>query len=220
MPRSGAEVKLAGVATRRRYAPRLPPEERRRQLLDATLRLIAEEGYQGVSMEAIARAAGVTKPVVYDLFGNLEGLLRELLDREERRALEQLDEVLAAATPDARPDQVLVEGVEAFIGVVTSRPEAWRLILMPSEATPAIVREHVERNRRRIATQLERLMGWGFQMMGGQLADADTELAAQGLQVAFEQAARLALTDPQRYPPERFSRFAATLMATVGVDSD
>jgi AcrR family transcriptional regulator len=207
------------VATRPRrrpYAKRLPPEERRRQLLDATLKLIAEDGYQGVSMEAIARAAGVTKPVVYDLFGNLEGLLRELLEREEERALAQLADVLEAATPEAEPQQVLVEGVEAFIRAVSERPEPWKLILMPSEATPEVVREHVDSNRKRVARQLEGLVEWGLKRMGGPLADVDAELAAQGMMVAIEQGARLTLTDPKAYPPERFSRFVAQLMKAMG----
>jgi AcrR family transcriptional regulator len=38
--------KTTGTEKPRRYAPRLPPEERREQLLDATLSLIAEKGYE------------------------------------------------------------------------------------------------------------------------------------------------------------------------------
>src|SRR5690242_13726806 len=53
---------------RRRYAPRMAPEQRREQLLDAALSVILEQGYSGVSIEAIARAAGVTRPVIYDHF--------------------------------------------------------------------------------------------------------------------------------------------------------
>src|SRR5918994_6585818 len=79
---------------RRPYAPRMPPEERREQILDATLALVAEKGYESVSMEGIARVAGVTKPVVYDLFGTLADLLEALLKREEERALAQLAELM------------------------------------------------------------------------------------------------------------------------------
>ena len=41
---------------RRRYAARMPPEDRRQQLLDAALGVIIEQGYAGVSIEAIARS--------------------------------------------------------------------------------------------------------------------------------------------------------------------
>jgi AcrR family transcriptional regulator len=85
----------------RRYAPRMPAEERRSQILDATVKLIAQRGYEAVSMEGIARAAGVTKPVVYDLFGTLADLLDALLEREEERALLQLAELMPAPDPDA-----------------------------------------------------------------------------------------------------------------------
>ena len=51
---------------RRPYAPRLPPEERREQLIDAALEVILERGYARISIEAIARTAGITRPVVSD----------------------------------------------------------------------------------------------------------------------------------------------------------
>ena len=60
---------MATAPAKRPYAPRLPPEERREQLLDAAMGLIIDEGYGGVSMEGIARRAGVTKPVVLQVEG-------------------------------------------------------------------------------------------------------------------------------------------------------
>ena len=57
--------KKTGTAGRKRAA-HLGPERRRPEVLDAALKLFLERGYEGTSMEAIARAAGVTKPVVYD----------------------------------------------------------------------------------------------------------------------------------------------------------
>jgi len=55
-------------ATARRnrpYAPRLLPEQRREQLLDVVLDVIDTDGVASVSMDAVARRAGVTRPVVY-----------------------------------------------------------------------------------------------------------------------------------------------------------
>ena len=48
-------------------------------------------------MDEIARAAGVTKPVVYACFPSKAELFGELLDREERRMLTQFGAALAAA---------------------------------------------------------------------------------------------------------------------------
>src|SRR4051812_50197364 len=98
----------------RRYAPRMPPEERREQLLDATLGLIADQGYEAVSMEGISRQAGVAKPGVYDLFGSLADLLEALLDREEERALNQLAELMPVPAGEPHPAPGLVDGPGAF----------------------------------------------------------------------------------------------------------
>src|ERR1700749_4848174 len=88
----------------RRYAPRMPPQQRREQLIDAALRVIIEQGYEGVSIEAIARIAGVTRPVIYDHFTNLASLLQALIRREENYALAQLAEVVPPEIPgDADP---------------------------------------------------------------------------------------------------------------------
>ncbi len=50
----------AAPKARRRYAPRMPPRQRREQLIDEALSVIVQQGYEGVPIEAIARAAGVT----------------------------------------------------------------------------------------------------------------------------------------------------------------
>src|SRR5688572_20953783 len=70
--------------------PRMTAEQRREQLLDVTLRLVAHEGFHAVSIERVARDAGITRPVVYGHFGDLGGLLEALVTRERERALGQL----------------------------------------------------------------------------------------------------------------------------------
>jgi len=198
---------------KRAYAPRMPPEERREQILDATLRLIAEEGYESVSMEGISRRAGVTKPVVYDLFGTLADLLEALLEREEERALLQLAELLPAPREDADPAELLVEGLDAFLRAVESRPDAWRLSLMPVEAQPGIVREHVERDRTAIANQLESIVRWGVERL--EIPIKDVELLVQTIIVLAEDGARRHLADPKRYPRERLTAFTTSLLESV-----
>ena len=42
--------------------PRLPAEERRRQLLDAALELLATDGFDAVNVEPVARKAGLDRP--------------------------------------------------------------------------------------------------------------------------------------------------------------
>src|ERR1700733_14275165 len=101
----------AAPKPRRPYAPRMPPQQRREQLIDAALRVIIEQGYEGVSIEAIARTAGVTRPVIYDHFPNLGTLLRALIQREENCALAQLADVVPEMPGDADPADVFAGGV-------------------------------------------------------------------------------------------------------------
>jgi AcrR family transcriptional regulator len=209
-PKKKAET---AAEQKRRYAPRMPPEERREQLLDATLALIAQKGYESVSMEGIARKAGVTKPVVYDLFGSLADLLEALLEREEERALMQLAELMPTPPEDAEPVQLLVDGLDAFLRAVETRPDAWRLSLMPIEAQPGIVRETVERDRTAIAKQLATVVRWGVERLEVPISDVD--LLVQTIIALAEQGARMHLDDPERYSRERLTSFAASLLDSV-----
>ena len=165
---------------RRRYAPRMPPEQRREQLIDAALHVIVEQGYGGVSIEAVARAAGVTRPVVYDHFPNLVSLLHALVEREERYSLEQLYQVVPADPGNNDPVEVLASGVRRFLDAVLSRPTTWRLILLPLDGTPGIVRQHVENNRARVIKRIENLVSWAIQQRRLP-EDLDAELAARCL---------------------------------------
>jgi AcrR family transcriptional regulator len=192
---------------RRPYAPRLPPEQRREQLIDAALEVILERGYARISIEAIARAAGITRPVVYDHFPNLNRLLHAVIEREERISLEQLAQVVPEEPGDQAPAELLTTGVMRFLEGVTSRPATWRIILLPLEGTPPIVRQHVEAGRAEVLARIERLVRWAMER--SELPrDLDVELTARAIRDWSEQAGRMVLTDPGHYPPERYERFA------------
>lgn len=191
---------------RRRYAPRMAPEQRREHLIDAALEVILERGYAGVSIEAIAREAGITRPVVYDHFPNLNRLLHAVIEREERISLEQLAKVVPEDPSGHEPGELLATGVARFLDAVTSRPATWRIILLPLEGTPEIVREHVEVNRALVLARIESLVRWGVER-SKLPRDLDVELTARTFRDWSEQAARMVLTDPERYPRERYEGF-------------
>ena len=65
---------------------RVPRELRERQLVELAEQLFADRGYGGTSMEELASRAGVTKPMVYELFGSKDGVFRACVDR----AVEQM----------------------------------------------------------------------------------------------------------------------------------
>jgi AcrR family transcriptional regulator len=212
--RPASAARRSGSKERRRYAPRLPPEQRREQLLDAALSVIADQGYEGISIEGVARAAGVTRPVVYDHFPNLAELLKTLIAREEQRSLAQLADVLPGLGYEADPAETLVGGVGRFLEAVRDRPTTWRLILLPLEGTPAIVRDSVEGNRTRILEQITRFVAWSVER-GDLPGDLDVELAARTLRDLAEQAGRMILTDPERFTPERYASFVRSVIGLL-----
>jgi AcrR family transcriptional regulator len=202
----------------RRYAPRLPAEQRREQLIDAALSVIAKQGYEGISVEAVARAAGVTRPVVYDHFPNLAELLQTLIAREEQRSLEQLADVVPDLDYGDDPVEALVRGVQLFLEAVSQRPTTWRLILLPFQGTPSIVREHVESNRSRILERIERFVDSAV-TRGDLPRDLDVELCARTLRDLAEEAGRMVLTDPARFTPARYADFVRSIMKLLGPEA-
>lgn len=204
----------AMAVSTRRYTPRLPREERREQILDATLRLIADHGFGGVSMEAVAREAEIAKTVVYDAFGDQRGLLGALFEREQERTLKTIADAMPVAPLEGDPAEILSSSIETLLEAVREHPETWRLILLPADGTPPALREEVNRHRERLLGQLEPMTAWGIERLG--LGDLDSEMAAQAILGEAENAIRLTLTHPRRFPPRRIAKFAADLLTAVG----
>lgn len=214
MPSGQSADEPQGIRVRRPYAPRLPPEQRREQLLDAALGLIIEQGYAGVSIEAVARVAGVTRPVVYDHFSNLGRLLHALVEREERYALTQLEQVVPADPGNASPPDLLAQGLQRFLEAVLDRPNTWRIILLPIEGTPSIIREQVETNRARMQARITEMVKWAFSRPEFP-NDLDVELTAHAIRHLSEEAGRMVLTDPARFTPERYVSFVESVVGLV-----
>jgi len=106
---------------------RVPRPVRERQIVELAERLFAERGYARTSMEALARQAGVTKPVVYELFESKDGLFRACVDRAiERMANSIVEAFRSASEPEAR----LRAGGLAFLRFARDNRVAWDLMAM------------------------------------------------------------------------------------------
>jgi AcrR family transcriptional regulator len=200
--------------------PRLAPEVRREQLLDAALDVLTEGGFDAVTVEAVARRAGVTRPVVYDMFGDLAGLMVALIDREERSALAPLLDIVGVGGDpgDVDPEAFLVDAIAAFLRAVKSNPRTWRLVLMPPRGTSGELRERIRRSRRMLAERITELLDWGIARRGGP-AGLDHGLAARVIVAAGEDAARLLLAHPRRFSLERLTAMTRALLAMLPADA-
>ena len=104
---------------------RLPGPRRRRQLLEVAGRLFGELGYHHTSMDALADAAGVTKPVLYQHFGSKHDLYLEVLGDV---GTQLMDAVADAARTAGPPRQQVEAGFRAYFRFVADRTGAFRLL--------------------------------------------------------------------------------------------
>ena len=111
----------AGVAGGRR----LTAGARRRQLFDVALSLFAEHGYAATTMDDIAEAAGVTKPLVYQHFDSKRALYLELMDVISRELVTRI--VKATANAEGPRRQVEL-GFAAYFELMLENEQAFRLL--------------------------------------------------------------------------------------------
>ncbi|HIZ46652.1 MAG TPA: TetR/AcrR family transcriptional regulator [Candidatus Olsenella pullistercoris] len=88
------------------------PEERRRELLACAMRLFAEQGYDNVSVRAVARAAGVAPGLAYHYFESKQSLFSAAIEDYARRCAECVCEILDERGPslDERLERALETG--------------------------------------------------------------------------------------------------------------
>jgi AcrR family transcriptional regulator len=118
------------LRTSRRQEQERAVRQRRAELLDAADRVVQREGPEA-SMNAIAREAGITKPILYRHFGDKGGLYRALAQRH----IDSLLRTLRAALdrPDTRRERVAA-GLDAYLASIEARPQVYRFLVHPDEA--------------------------------------------------------------------------------------
>ncbi len=104
---------------------RLPAPERRAQLVRTAVSVFAEHGYHATSMNDVAIAAGVTKPVLYQHFSSKRDLFIELLDDIGN----ELRDTIAKATAEAAgPRQQIEFGFRAYFRFVGEQTDAFKVL--------------------------------------------------------------------------------------------
>ncbi len=191
---------------RRPYAARMPVEQRRTELLDAALRVVARDGYGALTAQAIAHEAGVTKPVLYGAFDTLPALLEALLDREERKAMGQLTSVLPFMI-FGDPSTLAARVTKAWIEAVRREPVTWRLILAGDGSAPTALTARIETARAALRAQVASLIATYIPA-----ETADPAILARALIAMAEEFGRLLVSHPEEVDVDRL---ATTVQALV-----
>jgi AcrR family transcriptional regulator len=178
---------------------RVPRVVRERQIVELAEQLFSERGFRGASMDELARRAGVTKPVVYELFGSKDGLFRACLERSsERLATEVADAVRAESDPEAR----VRAGGLAFLRFAKDNRVAWELMMEGRFSDAA------NEARRRQAALVHELL---LERAPAGVDPRELELAAHAVNSAYEGVAHWMWEHPDA-PLEQLADWTARLL--------
>jgi AcrR family transcriptional regulator len=134
---------------------RLPAAERRRQLLDSATAVFASAGLHAASMNDVATAAGVTKPVLYQHFASKRELYLALL----RDVGDQLRDAVAKAVVDAPgPRQQVEDGFAAFFAWVGEHTDGFSVLFAGETRRDPEFAQEVERVEREMAEAIAELI--------------------------------------------------------------
>lgn len=104
---------------------RLSKADRMEQALLAAHGLFAERGYAAVTMDEVAAAVGVTKPLLYNYFGNKERLYIACMKRAGDALVATILETVAETT---NPGDALNDGLRAFFSFLDADRAAWTVL--------------------------------------------------------------------------------------------
>ncbi len=162
---------------------RLSAVERSEQLLDVAEELFMARGFDGTTIEEIARTAGVTRPIVYEHHGSKEGVYLACLARARRRLVE---EYAAALEGKHEPHEVIRTSAEVWFSVVERDPRRWQLLFGTSVPLnqELAARVHAEQERN-AGYYLAGVRRWVRpEVSDGQVAVAAQLIAMSGGQLA------------------------------------
>ena len=179
---------------------RLPASARRRQLLDAALEAFAARGFHATSMNEVAEAAGVTKPVLYQHFGSKRALYQELLDD----VADTLKARIQTATATGGPRSQVEAGFRAYFTFVAERRSRFTLLFGSGARRDAEFAGTVSRLEASVAE-------WVASLIDADLEDAHRRTLAYGIVGLAEATSRQWVTGTLELDPEELTAQAADL---------
>jgi AcrR family transcriptional regulator len=129
---------------------RLQTDERRRQLLEAGARVFTERSYDDASMAEVARAAGISKGLLYHYFPSKRDLFVATLEA----AAAELQEI-TQPDPDLPPAEQLIAALDAYLGWIDEHADSYAKLLESASGSDD-VRSYMAQVR---ASTVERMLG-------------------------------------------------------------
>lgn len=201
----------------RARAAHLGPDRRRPLILDAALDIFVERGYRGTSMQAVADAAGVTKPVVYECYQNKDELLLALLEREERRLLDAIGAAMPRNPDFDNLEAVLAAGLTAFLVAASQAPNSWRVVFDARRGSESVVASRVFNAREMLLGQLQELVRSYLDSIEAGDVDRKVPVVAELLASMAESCARMLVLEDSPWTAPELATYVSRLL-TRGVD--
>lgn len=130
----------------------------RLMIIEASERIVADNGLSGLSAREIARSVGYSPGTIYNIFENLDDLILTI----EGRMLDDLDERLASLPREGTPRDQLLRLAHAYLAFTTERPRLWNLLfehhLPPTTTVPAWYQKKLDALMARLEGPLRALL--------------------------------------------------------------
>ncbi|MHB1537887.1 MAG: TetR/AcrR family transcriptional regulator [Solirubrobacteraceae bacterium] len=131
---------------------RMPRQQRMEQTLAVAHELFAQHGYAAVTMDGVAAAVGVTKPLLYNYFGNKERLYIACMERAGEGLFAMVGQAIEEATS---PAETLSASLSAFFTFLDADRAAWAVLFDETSAHVGEVARRVSEFRARIVQLVE-----------------------------------------------------------------
>jgi AcrR family transcriptional regulator len=166
----------------------MPRAEREDEMLQAAGDAFARYGFHDASMDEIAEAAGISKPMLYNYFGSKQGLYVAYVERSGRALLARMREADSRGAPAA---QRLHAGILAFLSYAEEHRAGWTILHRETLAQGGPLAEELSGLRERVTEMLTSIF--------------DDEAFAHAFAGAGESLASWWLTHPEQ-PKERMAK--------------
>lgn len=191
---------------------RVPRAIREQQMLDAAVSVFGRRGFHAASMDEIAEAAGISKPMVYAYLGAKEDLFIACLHREATRLVETVVEAVGSSE---RPDEQLWNGLRGFFAFVGTHRDGWNVLYRQSRGREPFASEWAAM-RGRMVDIVSGLLARAVAHAGGPGGPADLEPVTYAMVGAAESMADWLADNPGEDP----GRTAARLMNLIWLGAE